>query len=174
MLTARGQITDRVLGFRLGRGPTTTSPSRLNPWNFWHAYRRCCGARLHVRPGRTPPSDSEMLLWISAPQRCVATATWSRCPRGNTNCFATSSGSKAPRFRVRICCAKLGLRTQHPDTHSGCARRFAETEVGTRLENSAPFLHDPRPWIPICNRQRMRRLSLKLDCQRTSSLLRGP
>ena len=48
MLTARGEVMDRVVGLELG--PTTICPSPSSRASWWHACRRCC-----VGAGRQGP-----------------------------------------------------------------------------------------------------------------------
>lgn len=49
MLTARGDVMDRVVGLELGADDYLPKPSRAN---WWRACRPCCGACVYPRPLR--------------------------------------------------------------------------------------------------------------------------
>ena len=111
MLTARGQVVDKVVGLKLGADDYLTKPfeaielmARLEALAAPPAIARAAGRRdvsLRRRRGRLSQHGSD-----------ARGASRSTCRRGSSSCCVTSSSTAARRCRATRCCRTCGATTR--------------------------------------------------------------
>jgi len=131
MLTARGQLVDKILGLKIGADDYLTKPFELlELLARIEALLRRGAPTPRPATSRTMSVSSVTFEWIFAAPPSPAKDSLFRFPLVNFNCCATLSGIPEPRYPAMCCSkksgatAKIHLPARWMSTWAACARSW--------------------------------------------------
>ena len=118
MLTARGQVVDRVVGLKLGADDYLTKPFEMHRAAGAHRGAAAPGAGDVRRASRRTLSVRRRSVDVrKAEVTARRRSRWSSRPR-SSSCSATSSSTAAPRSRATSCCTEVWGYHATPSTRT--------------------------------------------------------
>ena len=177
MLTARGQVVDKVVGLKLGADDYVTKP-----FEMVELLARI-EAKLRRAPATPHPADGHQFGDIRMDFRKAEVtqgrASRSICRRASSSCCATSSSIAARRCRAKSCSTKSGATTRcrprapSTCTSPGCGRRsspiprhpqYILTVHGLGYKFAGRWPQPPRAPCEPPREKRRRATSLRCHC----------